>query len=621
MAKTVKLIRLNARDNLSVWAEKTNSIINVVEEFIATSGSIVTQGTPNTSQIVVWDNNYTNKTLTGPITLGAQTATTVSFSVNNEIITDLTEKTIASSNDYVMIFDSTGNALKKAKISSIQTSQAAAGSNTQVQYNQNGVFGASSGLTFNYTTNVLNIAGGLTVAPNKLVVDPNSNNVGIGQLNPSYKLDVWGDVNVAGGFYRINGAVVLTSTSLGSSVVSSNLQSVGTLTSLTVSGTANIQGQTTISNTLFVNNINSTGTISGTSLSATGTVSGNSITASTATFSSNLSVKVSGNFIDVGGAYIEPTNFQIYATASNTLPAQCSNVSFLRKKNTGVVANDFLGRVLFYGYGTTTVGESAAIVCAADGTFSDSAFPGKISFYTTQTTSNIERMTIFSDGNVSIGTTSKRSLLYVAGTINADNTTISSSTVAININGSGDRQASITFHTNTTYDPALRIFRDAGANGQTIFTHRGTGHLIFVREESGFFLFRFGTNNLLSLDTAGQFYVGSATYSVSSTFYGDVLVRDNYITSSRISISNSGSGDRNSILDFFSESGTYTLYDSRIIREAGANGVLNIFNRGTGGILISNIENGSIYLSTAGNNRVIIDGTGVTTVYGELKVI
>jgi len=620
MAKAVKLIRLNARDNLSVWAEKTNSIINVVEEFIATSGSIVTQGTPNTSQIVVWDSNYTNKTLTGPITLGAQTATTVSFSVNNEIITDLTEKPIASSNDYVMIFDSTGNALKKAKISSIQTSQAAAGSNTQVQYNQNGVFGASSGLTFNYTTNVLNIAGGLTVAPNKLVVDSTSSNVGIGQLNPSYKLDVSGDVNTTGS-YRINGISVLTSTSLGSGIVSSNLQSVGTLTSLTVSGTTNIQGQTTISNTLFVNNINSTGTISGTTLSATGTVSGNSVTASTATFSSNLSVKVSDHFLEFGGAYIDLTNFHIYAIAANANPIQSGTIAFIRKKNPNIVTNDFLGKVLFYGYGTTTVGESAAIVCAADGTFSDSAYPGKISFYTTQTTSNIERMTIFSDGNVSIGTTSKRSLLYVAGTINADNTTISSSTVAINTNGSGNRQASITFHTNTTYDPGMSIVREAGANGNTVFTYRGTGSVYFTKLENGWFSFQFGSQDLIRLNTSGQFYIGTTTYSVSSTFYGDVLIRDNYITSSRISISNSGSGDRNSILDFFSESGTYTLYDSRIIREAGANGVLNIFNRGTGGIVISNLENGSIYLSTAGNNRVIIDGTGVTTVYGELKVI
>jgi hypothetical protein len=84
-------------------------------------------------------------------------------------------------------------------------------------------------------------------------VDPSTSNVGIAQA-PSYKLDVAGDCNITtGSVFRINGSSVLSSTALGSSVVSSSLTSVGTLSSLTVS--SSITG-----NTLILNNIPNTTT-------------------------------------------------------------------------------------------------------------------------------------------------------------------------------------------------------------------------------------------------------------------------------------------------------------------------------------------------------------------------
>ena len=68
--------------------------------------------------------------------------------------------------------------------------------------------------------------------------------VGLGVTAPSYKLDVDGDANLsASKDYRINGASVLNTTTLGNSVVNSMLTSVGTLTNLTVTGDLTVDTQ------------------------------------------------------------------------------------------------------------------------------------------------------------------------------------------------------------------------------------------------------------------------------------------------------------------------------------------------------------------------------------------
>ena len=76
------------------------------------------------------------------------------------------------------------------------------GSDTQVQFNDNGVFGGDAGLTYNKTTDILSVTGGVNVA--------------------------------TGGDYRINNTSVLSATTLGSGVVNSSLTSVGTLGILAV---------------------------------------------------------------------------------------------------------------------------------------------------------------------------------------------------------------------------------------------------------------------------------------------------------------------------------------------------------------------------------------------------
>lgn len=95
----------------------------------------------------------------------------------------------------------------------------------------------SSSLTSVGTLSSLTVSGNLNVDSGTLQVDSANDRVGVGGA-PSHKLDVAGNVNVgSGNTYKINGTDVLSATALGAGVTSSSLTSLGTLSSLSVSGT------------------------------------------------------------------------------------------------------------------------------------------------------------------------------------------------------------------------------------------------------------------------------------------------------------------------------------------------------------------------------------------------
>jgi hypothetical protein len=123
----------------------------------------------------------------------------------------------------------------------------AAGANTQIQYNNNGDFGAEAAFTYDQATNTLsadNIAGTLTT-----VAQPN-----VTSLGTLTSLTVTGNVaggnittvgvvaatgNVSGGNLTTAGAVEATTLSGSlSTAAQPNITSLGTLTSLTVTGNA-----------------------------------------------------------------------------------------------------------------------------------------------------------------------------------------------------------------------------------------------------------------------------------------------------------------------------------------------------------------------------------------------
>jgi len=109
---------------------------------------------------------------------------------------------------------------------------------------QTGIFSDSMDAT---TANIYN----LNVDTNLLCSDQVNNRIGINTATPGYPLDVIGNVNINNGSsYKINGTNVLSGSTLGSGVTSSSLTSVGTLSSLTVTGDVTID-----SNTLKVDSV------------------------------------------------------------------------------------------------------------------------------------------------------------------------------------------------------------------------------------------------------------------------------------------------------------------------------------------------------------------------------
>jgi len=119
------------------------------------------------------------------------------------------------------------------------------------------------------TLTSLAVAGNVAIDTNTLVVNSVANRVGIATTTPLHPLDVTGNINSTGSLL-INNTRVLSATALGSGVQSSNLTSVGTLTSLNVGGNLTVSGP--VSMTSSNNTFDSMVTIS-----LTRTITGNTV--------------------------------------------------------------------------------------------------------------------------------------------------------------------------------------------------------------------------------------------------------------------------------------------------------------------------------------------------------
>ena len=196
------------------------------------------------------------------------------------------------------------------------------GANTQIQFNDGGSFGASSGLTFNKNTNVLNVSSGILIGANTAIHAGNYNSYSP-TLTGSGASGNWG-INITGSANTVTASA------------QPNITSVGTLTSLNVSG--NISGNVIISNT-------PTGIAPFTVLSTTQVANLNAATAGIAT------VAITAN--SVAGANVTGT------VANATVASSANSVAYAnvtgKPTNVSAFTNDS-GYITNYGSITGSAG-------------------------------------------------------------------------------------------------------------------------------------------------------------------------------------------------------------------------------------------------------------------------
>lgn len=224
------------------------------------------------------------------------------------------------------------------------------------------------------------VTGNITVGTNTMFVDKTTKFVGIGTTVPICALDVRGGVGIpTGSAYTCGGTDILTETSLGTSVTSSSLTSVGTLSELNVSGGVSLgSGTLTVDNTKKLVGINSqspcceldvTGSINvsgdykigGTTVLSSSTL-GSSITSSSLTSLGTLShLDVSGNTrIGISSTLVvDVSTNRVGVCTSNLTHSLCVNGdvnlslgSCVRINDVAVLGSDFVGTGITKIYGT-----------------------------------------------------------------------------------------------------------------------------------------------------------------------------------------------------------------------------------------------------------------------------
>ena len=180
--------------------------------------------------------------------------------------------------------------------------QQPAGSNTYLQFNNNDSFGASANLTFNDSTNILELVG--TLKANTVTITGNGNISGANVISANYLVSNSGCVSVNGAivaFNNVTGAAGIFS-SLATNInlgLAANIVMGGSSANVTVQGNLIANGNISTTNNISANlvtgtlttaaqpNVTSVGTL--TSLSVTGNVTSNNTTVNTVTTNSIIS--------------------------------------------------------------------------------------------------------------------------------------------------------------------------------------------------------------------------------------------------------------------------------------------------------------------------------------------
>ena len=169
--------KLQNTDSLSQWATKINDLVDDVADVKSSGGLFVTGATYSPGDLITYDNldnRWETKELIGLITFDPSYGATgpqIKYNINPSALTEIVGP---DSGDLLLAYDASGATMVTLPTNSVTTPPG--GTEFEIQYNNgsNGFAGATG-----------------------FVYDPANSRVGINK-NPSYDLDVLGDINATG---------------------------------------------------------------------------------------------------------------------------------------------------------------------------------------------------------------------------------------------------------------------------------------------------------------------------------------------------------------------------------------------------------------------------------------
>ena len=450
--------RLKSSDSLAQWAQKTNQLADQVDVISSTSGSIGGSGYTS-GQIAAYGTSWINYT-PGADLSSAISGGNINFTLTPAAFTNKTAITsVDAANDFLLIYQNSSGLVKKVNPQYIATP---GGSTTFVQFNNAGAFGGATGFTF--SAGVLTVPTGLTINTNNLYVA--GGKVGIGNVIPAQPLDVTGNIATSTAYY-VGGNSVLSATTLGASVVNSGLTSVGTLSTLAVTGAGvfnsslasaslSVTGSVTVGTTLSVTGSVGIGTASPTQkLVVAGADAVNPIWVRVNNSSGGGAGFLVSNSVgtDTGILYYDNNNARIIVGSITNVPLgfNTNNTERMRidtSGNVGIGTSSPLVKLEVTG----SVRASESITIGTSGTYQAGSIFSNASWgmiFRAATASptqaefrwansiDTEFMRINSTGNVGIGTTSITSRLTVAGAGNQLDLNATSGAAAMSLQAAG----------------------------------------------------------------------------------------------------------------------------------------------------------------------------------------
>lgn len=382
------------------YALSANAALSVnVATGVLTASGLTTSGNVSANNISISTiaNVGANLNVTGDTSLTGRLTTTgnVAFTGSNVSLGSVSNVKLSGGiNGYVLTTDGTGN-LSFSNPGAVVASPA--GTNTQIQFNDNGTMGANAGLAFNKTTGMLtvsgNISAGALITANTFVVG-NTANVGA-------NLNVTGNTNVTANA-NVTGALNVTGQGTFAANVSANNLSIGNLatigSNLTVSGAANIGTTLRATGSANLGNLDTPGYVT-----AIGNVTGGNLVTTRTVSAGNLSVSNNAN---VGGALTVSGNVSL--SGANVSLGSIGNLTVTGGSSGFVLVTDGTGNLSFSNpvtIGTQPAGANTQVQ------FNDGGSLGAVSTFTfTKTTNNL-----YSGGNITAASGLYGTLLSTTG--------------------------------------------------------------------------------------------------------------------------------------------------------------------------------------------------------------